>query len=152
MTWTNYFAIYWHYTIRFRRFSVFISTHSDPITGDLHIGPNNCGSALITDVRIILIYGYYFTKPCAILYKLLPVFFPPKFRKLLKESNGSMLNMMACGAVSTVRQSNLCIQAFAKLLVVSSLLPDNYLVSHWLALVVYFDAYWLLPRLIFSRP
>ncbi len=65
-----------------------------------------------------MIFGYilvFFARSHDALYKLLPLFFPPKFQDLLRENQGNMLNLMACGSVATVGQSNVDIQAFSEL-------------------------------------
>ncbi|KJA23358.1 hypothetical protein HYPSUDRAFT_137783, partial [Hypholoma sublateritium FD-334 SS-4] len=79
---------------RFTRFCVFITTHSDPITGYLHIGPNHCGSAPLEEVFEYL--------------------FPPKFQALLKCSSTNLLHIMACGSVVNISESNLALQAYAQ--------------------------------------
>jgi hypothetical protein len=45
--------------IRWTRFLVVISTHSDPRTGDLHIAPGNTGSAPANQVRFFIFCDYY---------------------------------------------------------------------------------------------
>ncbi|KJA15890.1 hypothetical protein HYPSUDRAFT_1066647 [Hypholoma sublateritium FD-334 SS-4] len=79
---------------RFRKFCIFVSTHSDPSTGDLHLGPEpRHGAAPIKDV--------------------LEIMFPPAFQKLLQVHEKNLLNIMACGAVANVTESNQAIQEFS---------------------------------------
>ncbi|KJA14720.1 hypothetical protein HYPSUDRAFT_150030, partial [Hypholoma sublateritium FD-334 SS-4] len=80
--------------VRFRRFCVFVMSHSVPKNGDLHIGPQHKGAAPIKDMW--------------------DIFFPPKFCTLLEESsNSNLLSIMSCGSVSTVMDSRRAIQEFA---------------------------------------
>ncbi|KAF8797533.1 hypothetical protein BYT27DRAFT_7323634, partial [Phlegmacium glaucopus] len=69
------------------RFLVIITTHCDPCTGDLHIAPGNTGSA-----------------PA---HELLQIIFPERFQNILKKNkkNKNILNLLACGALSTRPQS-----------------------------------------------
>lgn len=42
-------------SLRWSQFMVIITTHSDPTTGNLHMGPNNVGSVPVQDVASFLL-------------------------------------------------------------------------------------------------
>ena len=102
---------------RFRRFCVFITSHSDPTSGDLHIAPKKKYAAPINKVYITTSFKFhvrYRLRDCVWTLQLWDIFFPPKFCTLLKEgSRTNLLSIMACGAVSTVVHSRNAIQKFA---------------------------------------
>lgn len=51
-----FFFLALNISIRWTRFLVVISTHSDPRTGDLHIAPGNTGSVPVDEVSFLTFY------------------------------------------------------------------------------------------------
>ncbi|KAF8199436.1 hypothetical protein BJ912DRAFT_948987 [Pholiota molesta] len=74
------------------RFMVFLSTHSDPTNGHLHIAPGNGAEVPVK--------------------KLLDTLFSADFRTVLQRSPYNILNLMTCGALTVFAESQL--KAFAK--------------------------------------
>ena len=86
-------------SIRWTRFLVVISTHSDPRTGDLHIAPGNTGSVPVDEVSFlsffVIILNFW------TLFQLFQVIFPERFHKILQRDKKNILNLLACGALSS---------------------------------------------------
>ncbi|KIM38491.1 hypothetical protein M413DRAFT_76005 [Hebeloma cylindrosporum] len=76
------------------QFMVFITSHSDPTSGYLHIGPNNVGSVPVEEVFSAI--------------------FTPQFRAILRRGNNNILSLLSCGALSSYMESRDQIKAFAK--------------------------------------
>ena len=92
-------------SIRWTQFLVVISTHSDLHTGDLHVAPENTGSVPPDDVSFLTFFVInlkFWT-----IFQLLQVIFPERFDNLLKrgKKNKNILNLLACGALSSCLQS-----------------------------------------------
>ncbi|GLB45909.1 hypothetical protein LshimejAT787_3700120 [Lyophyllum shimeji] len=77
----------------FRTFSIFLTDHSDPERGDLHISSNEQGAARVS----------------AVLDRL----FPPELTQFFGREGRSTLTMLVCGAVVTVNESYTDLKAFA---------------------------------------
>ncbi|GLB38108.1 hypothetical protein LshimejAT787_0411590 [Lyophyllum shimeji] len=77
----------------FRTFSIFLTDHSDPERGDLHISSNEQGAAKVS----------------AVLDRL----FPPELTQFFGSEGRSTLTMLVCGAVMTVKESYTDLKAFA---------------------------------------
>ncbi|KAF8800473.1 hypothetical protein BYT27DRAFT_7117398 [Phlegmacium glaucopus] len=75
------------------RFLIFITSHSDPNTGYIHIGPNNIGSVPIEE--------------------LLNVVFSTCFQNILRCSDSNILSLLSCGALSTREDSKGAVKEFA---------------------------------------
>ncbi|GLB36941.1 hypothetical protein LshimejAT787_0312280 [Lyophyllum shimeji] len=77
---------------RFRNFAVYVTDHSDPVRGDLHITVNDGGAAEVSSV--------------------LSQLFPPSLRAILKQGKLNTLTLLVCGAVMTVPDAYRDIKAF----------------------------------------
>ncbi|KAF9470183.1 hypothetical protein BDN70DRAFT_943007, partial [Pholiota conissans] len=77
----------------FKQFVVFVTTHSDPRNGYLHISTNNKGA-----VSAEQLLNYIFNKP---------------FCDLLQRGSNNILGILACGALTMIPESRKQIQDFA---------------------------------------
>ncbi|KAF8800814.1 hypothetical protein BYT27DRAFT_7116607, partial [Phlegmacium glaucopus] len=74
-------------------FLIFITSHSHPNTGYIHMGPNNIGLVPIEE--------------------LLNVVFSTHFQNILRCSNSNILSLLSCGALSTRKDSKGAVKEFA---------------------------------------
>ncbi|GLB45831.1 hypothetical protein LshimejAT787_3200020 [Lyophyllum shimeji] len=76
----------------FRNFAVYVTDHSDPGRGDLHVTVNDGGAAEVSSV--------------------LSQLFPPSLRAILKQGKLNTLTLLVCGAVMTRPDAYRDIKAF----------------------------------------
>lgn len=79
---------------RFRRFFVFLTTHSEPETGYLHTSPSGHP---VTTAHVGL-YSLYKERRVESQQILRVMFFETRFGKLVKGSRDSVLALLSCGA------------------------------------------------------